>query len=64
MITVTVMRSNRVLSPWAPPPRSSTALGLAGCAGASTSTPDVVHVVAAENFWGNITARSAGETSR
>jgi zinc/manganese transport system substrate-binding protein len=32
-------------------------LGLAGCAGASTSAPDVVHVVAAENFWGNITSQ-------
>ena len=35
-------------------------LGLAGCAGASTSAPDVVHVVAAENFWGNITSQIGG----
>jgi zinc/manganese transport system substrate-binding protein len=35
-------------------------LGLAGFAGASTSTPAVVHVVAAENFWGNITSQIGG----
>ena len=35
-------------------------LGLAGGAGASTSAPDVVHVVAAENFWGNITSQLGG----
>jgi zinc/manganese transport system substrate-binding protein len=35
-------------------------LGLAGCAGASTSAPGVVHVVAAENFWGNITSQLGG----
>jgi zinc/manganese transport system substrate-binding protein len=35
-------------------------LGLVGCAGATTSTSAVVHVVAAENFWGNITSQIGG----
>ena len=35
-------------------------LGLSGCAGASTSTSAVVHVVAAENFWGNVTSQIGG----
>ena len=61
MITVTVMRSNRVPATLAiVVVVSLAALGLAGCAGASTSTPDVVHVVAAENFWGNITGQIGG----
>ena len=61
MITVTVMRSNRVaLAPLAVAAVTLAALGLAGCAGASTSPPDVVHVVAAENFWGNITSQIGG----
>jgi zinc/manganese transport system substrate-binding protein len=62
MITVTVMISNRVAVPVAAAAAMTLAvLGLAGCAGASTSTPpDVVHVVAAENFWGNITNQIGG----
>ena len=60
MITVTVMRSNRVPVALAAAAVILAALGLAGCAGASTSTPDVVHVVAAENFWGNITSQIGG----
>ena len=65
MITVTVMRSDRVV-PVALAAGAITlaALGLAGCAGASTSTADVVHVVAAENFWGNITGQIGGRDVR
>ncbi len=59
MITVTVMRSNRVLLALTAALFVG-ALGLAGCAGASTRSPDVVHVVAAENFWGNITGQIGG----
>ncbi len=32
--------------------------------GASSSTGSVVHMVAAENFWGSTPARSAAPTSR
>jgi zinc/manganese transport system substrate-binding protein len=60
MITVTVMRFNRVAVPLAAATMTLATLGLAGCAGASTSTSDVVHVVAAENFWGNITSQIGG----
>src|SRR5580698_2648509 len=59
MITVTVMRSNRLTFALAAAITTAT-LGLAGRAGASTSAPDVVHVVAAENFWGNITSQIGG----
>src|ERR1700722_2079964 len=59
MITVTVMRSNRLTFALAAAITTAT-LGLAGCAGASASTPGVVHVVAAENFWGNITSQIGG----
>ena len=59
MITVTVMRSDRLTVALAAAITTAT-LGLAGCAGASTSTPGVVHVVAAENFWGNITSQIGG----
>jgi zinc/manganese transport system substrate-binding protein len=59
MITVTVMRSHRVLLALTAALFVG-ALGLAGCAGASTRSPDVVHVVAAENFWGNITGQIGG----
>jgi zinc/manganese transport system substrate-binding protein len=53
------MRSKRVPAALAAGAALAT-LGLAGCAGASTSTPDVVPVVAAENFWGNITSQIGG----
>src|SRR5580698_9096709 len=59
MITVTVMRSNRLTFALAAAITTAT-LGLAGCAGASASTPGVVRVVAAENFWGNITSQIGG----
>src|ERR1700684_27696 len=59
MITVTVMRSNR-LTVAAVASITTATLGLAGYAGASTSTLGVVHVVAAENFWGNITIQIGG----
>src|SRR6202034_4094316 len=38
------------------------AVGAGGCADAATGTaaPAVVHVVAAENFWGNITSQLGG----
>jgi zinc/manganese transport system substrate-binding protein len=40
-------------------------LALAGCgAGATTTPPAVVHVVAAENFWGNITSQIGGPEVR
>jgi len=60
MITVMVMSSNRVAAPLAVAAITLASLGLAGCAGASTGTPGVVHVVAAENFWGNITSQIGG----
>jgi zinc/manganese transport system substrate-binding protein len=34
--------------------------GTSACADASTRAPGVVHVVAAENFWGNITSQLGG----
>ncbi len=65
MITVTVMRSH-FARPVLLVAVTATALGLvvgaeAG-AGASTGSgaPSVVHVVAAENFWGNITSQLGG----
>ena len=62
MITVTVMRSNPLLTALAGAAFAATTLGLAGvaAAGAATATPGVVHVVAAENFWGNITSQLGG----
>jgi len=66
MITVTVMRSNPAHPSLATAALAATALGLAfgagACADAATRTgaPDVVHVVAAENFWGNITSQLGG----
>src|SRR6202041_859070 len=60
MITVTVMRSDRVPVALTAAAIPLASLGLAGCAGASTSTSAVVHVVAAENFWGNITSQIGG----
>jgi zinc/manganese transport system substrate-binding protein len=60
MITVTIMSSKRAFAPLAAAAVALAPLGLAACAGATTSTPDVVHVVAAENFWGNITSQIGG----
>ena len=65
MITVTVMRTNPLRSALAVAAFAATTAGLAGVAGggtagAATSTPGVVHVVAAENFWGNITSQLGG----
>ena len=61
MITVMVMRSNRAHAALAVAAAITLAsVGLASCAGASTRKPDLVHVVAAENFWGNITSQIGG----
>jgi len=66
MITVTVMRSNPVRTTLAAVSLAATtsglALGAGACADAATRTgaPAVVHVVAAENFWGNITSQLGG----
>ena len=64
MITVTVMTSKLVRPALATAALTATALGLAVGTGAGattgTSTPAVVHVVAAENFWGNITSQVGG----
>jgi zinc/manganese transport system substrate-binding protein len=65
MITVTVMRTNPLRPALAGAALAATTLGLAGAASAATaraatSTPGVVHVVAAENFWGNITSQLGG----
>jgi zinc/manganese transport system substrate-binding protein len=60
MITVTIMSSHRVRTTLAAAAVTLAPLGLAGCAGASTGPADVVHVVAAENFWGNITSQLGG----
>jgi zinc/manganese transport system substrate-binding protein len=64
MITVTVVMSARPAL--AAAALTAAALGLAvgtgACADAATETaaPAVVHVVAAENFWGNITSQLGG----
>ena len=66
MITVTVMSFNPARSKLATAGLAAAALGLAlgtgACADAATTTgaPDLVHVVAAENFWGNITSQLGG----
>jgi zinc/manganese transport system substrate-binding protein len=60
MITVTVVRSNLIRSALTGAAVGASALGLAGCASATTGTPGVVRVVAAENFWGNITSQLGG----
>jgi zinc/manganese transport system substrate-binding protein len=60
MITVTVVRTNRFRLPLAGAALAATTLGLAGGAGAATGTSSIVHVVAAENFWGNITSQIGG----
>ncbi len=73
MITVTVMIPKKpALLALAGTALTATTLGLAGAgtdlgagtdAGAAT-TPIVVHVVAAENFWGNITSQLGGRDVR
>ena len=64
MITVTVMRPNMVRLPaLAAAAFAAAAFGLAGAggsAGCAPVRPSVVHVVAAENFWGNITSQLGG----
>jgi zinc/manganese transport system substrate-binding protein len=66
MITVTVMTSCLVRPALATAALAATALGLAAGAGSGagaateTGAPAVVHVVAAENFWGNITSQLGG----
>ncbi len=60
------MRTNPARPATATAALAATALGLAlgagACADAATRTgaPDLVHVVAAENFWGNITSQLGG----
>jgi len=60
MITVTVMRSSFSRPLLVGAAVTSAMLGLAGCASAAPEAPGVVHVVAAENFWGNITSQLGG----
>lgn len=60
MITVTVMSTKPLCTALAGAALAATTLGLAGGAPAAASTPGVVHVVAAENFWGNITSQLGG----
>jgi zinc/manganese transport system substrate-binding protein len=60
MITITVMGSTFVRGALFGAATAAATLGLAGCAGAAPGAPGVVHVVAAENFWGNITSQIGG----
>jgi zinc/manganese transport system substrate-binding protein len=66
MITVTVMRPSFVRSALAGATIAAGTLALANGAAAAAaaavaaSTPSVVHVVAAENFWGNIVGQLGG----
>ena len=60
MITITVMRSTFGRSALFGAATAAATLGLAGCAGDAPGAPGVVHVVAAENFWGNITSQIGG----
>ena len=60
MITVTVMRINFARPLLIGTAITAATLGLAGCAGAAPKATGVVHVVAAENFWGNITSQLGG----
>src|SRR5271163_4412270 len=64
MITVTIMTSKFFRPALTGATVIAAALGLAvgasACADASTRAPGVVHVVAAENFWGNITSQLGG----
>jgi zinc/manganese transport system substrate-binding protein len=70
MITVTVMTPTLARPVLATAALTVSALGLAlgagACADAATETaaPAVVHVVAAENFWGNITSQLGGRDVR
>ena len=62
MITVTVMVSGRWLLPAVAGVIVATTLALAGTGADSGAAgmPNVVHVVAAENFWGNIASQLGG----
>jgi zinc/manganese transport system substrate-binding protein len=62
MITVTVVKSDLVRPVLAGAAITAATLGLAGgpAADAAASTPSVVRVVAAENFWGNVTSQLGG----
>jgi zinc/manganese transport system substrate-binding protein len=62
MITVTVMRSNWVRLTLATTAltAATVALAMGGGAAAGASTTAAVRVVAAENFWGNITSQLGG----
>jgi zinc/manganese transport system substrate-binding protein len=63
MITVTVVRCGPFRLALAGAALAAATLDLAGGADATNagaSTPGVVHVVAAENFWGNITSQLGG----
>ena len=63
MITVTVMRYKRLHLPaLAGAALTAATLGLTamGSTAGATGTTGVVHVVAAENFWGNITSQLGG----
>jgi zinc/manganese transport system substrate-binding protein len=72
MITVTVMTFSLTRPALATAALAATSLGLAAVAGAGASAgaateaggPAVVHVVAAENFWGNITSQLGGRDVR
>jgi zinc/manganese transport system substrate-binding protein len=64
MITVTVVRCGPLRPALAGAALAAATFGLVGGgaadADAGASTPGVVHVVAAENFWGNITSQLGG----
>ena len=65
MITVTVMRLNPLRLALAGAAVTAATLGLmdsaiAGAGAGAAGTPGVVHVVAAENFWGNVTSQLGG----
>jgi zinc/manganese transport system substrate-binding protein len=62
MVTVMVMNPNFARPALAGAAITAATLVLAAgaAAGAATGTPGVVHVVAAENFWGNITSQLGG----
>ncbi len=66
MITVTVVRPNPLRPALVGVAIAAATLGLAGggaaapAAAADSGGPGVVHVVAAENFWGNITSQLGG----
>jgi zinc/manganese transport system substrate-binding protein len=61
MIIVTVVRCDQLRPALAATALAAATLALAGgAADAGASTPGVVHVVAAENFWGNVTSQLGG----